>query len=74
MEYLKTIAFTANQRLLRTERLSDDCVLGAAWLAELPALGAVRGHWVLVFPLGDTRAQARLGAVPVFAFQPEGLC
>ena len=72
LEDLKTIGFTANRRLLRAERLSHDCAIGAERLAELHAPGEVGGQRAPALRFGDARVQALLGAVLAFAFQPEG--
>lgn len=72
LEDLKTIGFTANRRLLRAERLSHDCTVGASRLAELHAPGEAEGQRTPALRFGDARVQALLGAVLGFAFQPDG--
>ena len=63
---------SAEQRLLRTERLSRDRATEAQRLADLDAPEEVRGQRTPALRFGDARLQAQVGAVLAFAVQREG--
>jgi hypothetical protein len=70
---LREIGYTANQRLLRVQRLSHDPITGAAALHNLTApVTTATGARVPGLRLGQQRSHALLTALPIFRLQPDG--
>ena len=72
LEDLKTIGFQANRRLLRVERLSHDCTLGAERFEQLHTAVQIDGQRAAALRFGDRRVQALLSALPAFRLLPQG--
>ncbi len=72
LEDLKTIGFQANRRLLRVERLSHDCTLGAERFEQLHTATQIDGQRAASLRFGDRRVQALLSALPSFRLLPQG--
>lgn len=72
LEDLKKIGFQANRRLLRVERLSHDCTLGAERVEQLHATAEIGGQRAPSLRFGDRRVQALLGALAAFRLLPCG--
>ena len=72
LEDLKKIGFQANRCLLRVERLSHDCTLGAERVEQLNAAAQIGGQREPSLRFGDRRVQALLGALAAFRLLPRG--
>ena len=72
LEHLQRIGFQANRRLLRVERLSHDCSVGAERFEQLHASAEIAGQRAPSLRFGDRRVQALLGALAAFRLLPRG--
>ena len=72
LEDLQRIGFQANRRLLRVERLSHDCTVGAERFEQLHASAEIAGQRAPSLRFGDRRVQALLGALAAFRLLPRG--
>ncbi len=72
LEDLKKIGFAANRRLLRVQRVSHDCLVGAEAFDDLHRPRAVGGQRASALRFGDPRAQALLAALLGFRMLPDG--
>jgi hypothetical protein len=69
---LREIGFTANQRLLRVETLSHDCLIGDDRFQAVIGPVVVDGQRAAGLRFGDRRALALLHALCLFAGPPTG--
>ena len=69
---LKRIGFAANRRLLRVQRISHDCAIGAQRFDDLHRPRVVDGQRASALRFGDPRAQALLAALLAFRVLPDG--
>ena len=69
---LRAIGFAANRRLLRVQRLSHDCAIGAERFDDLHRPRNVDGQRASALRFGDQRAHALLAALLAFRLLPEG--
>jgi hypothetical protein len=69
---LREAGFTANQRLLRVETLSHDCLIGGDRFQAVIGLVVVDGQRAAGLRFGDRRALALLHALCLFAGPPTG--
>ena len=69
---LKSIGLAANRRLLRVQRISHDCDIGAERFADLHRSRIVDGQRASALRFGDPRAQALLAALLAFHVLPDG--
>ena len=60
LDDLKRIGFAANRRLLRVQRVSHDCLIGAQRFGDLHRPRVVAGQRASALRFGDPRAQALL--------------
>ena len=72
LEKLKAIGFQANRRLLRVQRLSHDCMLGAECFERLHVPQKVGRQRTPGLCFGDRRVQALCAALQAFCFLPHG--
>ena len=72
LEKIKAIGFQANRRLLRVQRLSHDCMLGAECFERLHAPQTVGRQRTPRLLFGDRRVQALCAALQAFCFLPHG--
>ena len=72
LEKIKAIGFQANRRLLRVQRLSHDCMLGAECFERLHAPQTVGRQRAPGLRFGDRRVQALCAALQAFCFLPHG--
>ena len=72
LEALRAIGFAANRRLLRVQRLSHDCAIGAERFDDLHRPRNVDGQRASALRFGDQRAHALLAALLAFRLLPEG--
>ena len=72
LEDLKSIGFAANRRLLRIQRISHDCSIGAQRLNDLHRPCIAVGQRASALRFGDPRVQALLSALIAFRLLPEG--
>ncbi|MCY4112018.1 MAG: hypothetical protein OXF96_08775 [Chloroflexi bacterium] len=72
LEDLKKIGFAANRRLLRAQRVSHDCLVGAEAFDDLHRPRAVGRQRASALRFGDPRAQALLAALLGFRMLPDG--
>ena len=72
LEKIKAIGFQANRRLLRVQRLSHDCIIGADCFERLHAPTKVASQRAPGLRFGDRRVQALCAALHAFAFLPRG--
>jgi len=69
---LREIGFAANRRVLEVEKLSHDCLIGAAAFAKLQQPATVDGQHASALRFGDARVQALLCVLTLFCLQPDG--
>ena len=69
---LKRIGFAANRRLLRVQRISHDCLIGAQRFGDLHRPRVVDRQRASALCFGDPRAQALLAALLAFRVLPDG--
>ena len=69
---LREVGFAANRRLLDVQRLSHDCAIGEAALAQVTRPVAVDGQRAAALPFADPRVQALFGALVLFCLLPRG--
>jgi hypothetical protein len=69
---LREIGFAANQRLLRVEYLSHDCLIGDDHLDALTHPVAVERQRAAALRLGDRRVLALMQTLCLFALSPTG--
>ena len=69
---LKSIGLAANRRLLRVQRISHDCDIGAERFDDLHRSRIVDGQRASALRFGDPRAQALLAAPLAFHVLPDG--
>jgi hypothetical protein len=69
---LRAVGFTANRRLLDVQRVSHDCAIGEAVLANVTQPVAVDGQRAAALPFTDPRVQALLAALVLFRLLPRG--
>ena len=72
LDDLKKIGFTANRRLLRVQRISHDCAIGAQRFDDLHRPRIVDTQRASALRFGDPRVQALLAALLTFRVLPEG--
>ena len=72
LEDLKKIGFAANRRLLRVQRISHDCAIGAEAFDELHRPRIVDQQRASALRFGDPRVQALLAALLSFRVLPDG--
>ena len=72
LDDLKRIGFAANRRLLRVQRISHDCHIGAERLDDLHASRIVAGQRASSLRFGDPRVQALFAALVAFRLLPRG--
>ena len=72
LEDLKKIGFAANRRLLRVQRISHDCAIGAEAFDELHRPRVVDRQRTSALRFGDPRVQALLAALLSFRVLPDG--
>ncbi len=72
LEDLKKIGFAANRRLLRVQRISHDCHIGAERFDDLHRSRMVDGQRASALRFGDPRAQALFAALLAFRVLPDG--
>ncbi len=72
LEHLQKIGFQANRRLLRVERLSHDCSLGAERFEQLHESAEIAGQRAPALRFGDPRVQALLASLAAFRLLPHG--
>ena len=72
LEDLKKIGFQANRRLLRVERLSHDCTVGAERFEQLHGAAEIEGRRAPALRFGDRRVQALVGSLAAFRLLPRG--
>ena len=72
LEDLKKIGFAANRRLLRVQRISHDCHIGAERFDDLHRSRIVNGQRASALRFGDPRAQALFAALLAFRVLPDG--
>ncbi len=73
LEDLKKIGFAANPRLLRVQRVSHDCAIGARTFDDLHRPRIVDRQRASALRFGDPRVQALLAALLSFRVLPDGL-
>jgi hypothetical protein len=69
---LREVGFAANRRLLDVQRISHDCAIGEAALAQVTRPIAVDGQRAAALPFADPRVQALFGALVLFCLLPRG--
>ena len=72
LDDLKRIGFAANRRLLRVQRVSHDCLIGAGKFDDLHRPRVVGRQRASALRFGDPRAQALLAALLGFRLLPDG--
>ena len=74
LDELKELGFSTNRRLLRVQRLSHDCHVGAAAFEALhkPQVAADTGQRTAGLRFGCARVQALLSALLAFRLLPKG--
>ena len=72
LDDLKRIGFAANRRLLRVQRISHDCLIGAQRFGDLHRPRVVDRQRASALRFGDPRAQALLAALLAFRVLPDG--
>ena len=74
LDQLKKLGFSTNRRLLRVQRLSHDCHVGAAAFEALqkPLVAADTGQRTAGLRFGCARVQALLSALLAFRLLPRG--
>ena len=72
LDELKRIGFAANRRLLRVQRISHDCAIGAKKFDDLHHPRVVDGQRASALRFGDPRVQALLVALVSFRVLPNG--
>ena len=72
LEDLKKIGFAANRRLLRVQRISHDCAIGAEAFDELHPSRVVDRQRASALRFDDPRVQALLAALLSFRVLPDG--
>ncbi len=72
LDELKRIGFAANRRLLRVQRISHDCAIGAEKFDDLHRPWVVDGQRASALRFGDPRVQALLVALVSFRVLPDG--
>ena len=72
LDDLKRIGFAANRRLLRVQRISHDCAIGAERFGDLHRPRIVDRQRASALRFGDPRAQALLAALLAFRVLPDG--
>ena len=72
LDDLKKIGFAANRRLLRVQRVSHDCAIGAARFDDLHRPRIVDRQRASALRFGDPRVQALLAALLSFRVLPDG--
>ena len=72
LDDLQKIGFAANRRLLRVQRLSHDCPLGAEVFDDLHRPAVVDDMRAAALRFGDARVQAVLSVMLLFSFLPVG--
>jgi hypothetical protein len=69
---LRAVGFTANRRLLDVQRVSHDCAIGEAVLANVTQPVEVDGQRAAALPFTDPRVQALFTALVLFCLLPRG--
>ena len=69
---LKRIGIAANRRLLRVQRISHDCLIGAQRFGDLHRPRVMDRQRASALRFGDPRAQAPLAALLAFRVLPDG--
>ena len=72
LDDLKKIGFAANRRLLRVQKVSHDCAIGAGTFDDLHRPRIVDGQRASALRFGDPRVQALLAALLAFRVLPDG--
>ena len=72
LDALKQIGFAANRRLLRVQRISHDCTIGAEKFDALHRPCTVDRQRASALRFGDPRVQVLLAALLSFRLLPEG--
>ncbi len=72
LDDLKKIGFTANRRLLRVQRISHDCAIGAQRFDDLHRPCIVNAQRASALRFGGPRVQALLAALLTFKVLPDG--
>ena len=72
LDDLKRVGFAANRRLLRVQRISHDCHVGAERFDDLHRSRIVDGQRASALRFGDPRAQALFAALLAFRVLPDG--
>ena len=70
LDDLKRIGFAANRRLLRVQRISHDCLIGAQRFGDLHRPRVVDGQRASALRFGAPRAQTLLAALLAFRVLP----
>ena len=72
LDDLKRIGFAANRRLLRVQKVSHDCAIGAGTFDDLHRPRVVDRQRASALRFGDPRVQALLAALLAFRVLPDG--
>ena len=72
LDDLKRTGFAANRRLLRVQRVSHDCHIGAERIDDLHRSRIVDGQRASALRIGNPRAQALFAALLAFRVLPDG--
>ena len=72
LDDLKRIGFAANRRLLRVQKVSHDCAIGAGTFDDLHRPRIVDRQRASALRFGDPRVQALLAALLAFRVLPDG--
>ena len=72
LDDLKKIGFAANRRLLRVQKVSHDCAIGAGTFDDLHRPRVVDRQRASALRFGDPRVQSLLAALLAFRVLPDG--
>lgn len=72
LDALRQIGFTANRRLLNVQTVSHDCTIGEKRFASLIRPSVNQGQRVPALPFGNSRVQALMHTLCLFALLPNG--